>query len=398
MRVLVGIAVGVVLLQAQLQWQPVWQLPAAAGLPYSMEVDDRGALYVGTRNAFLCMSTDRGGSWTCKQTPAGVIYSMSVAPDAKVLVIAGRGAYVSYDTGNTWQQVIATPQVPSIGADWVRGIIVFSLLHAGGIVWCEDTVLNCRALFPGEGKHGWNAPVGVARGARPQEWLVGHWPSWVWRTRDDGNTWEWIHKDGYDDAVHTLVVTPRGTILFGTTINGVWRSTDDGATWQRLRTVPDSISQLLLLPGGTVCAATNRGVFCSRDEGETWDALVEGLRDTLAVVSIAVDSAGYLWAGTFRRWIYRTDRPVSVGMAAPLAPSVRVRARELELLGVPAGMLRVELYSILGRQVMAWEGRAEASVVRIPLVGLPAGVYGYWVSVDGRPWRGTVLLLPQELQ
>jgi len=220
----------------------------------------------------------------------------------------------------------------------------------------------------------------------------------VWRTRDDGNTWEWIHKDGYNDAVHTLVVTPRGTILFGTTINGVWRSTDDGATWQRLRTVPDSISQLLLLPGGTVCAATNRGVFCSRDEGETWDALVEGLRDTLAVVSIAVDSAGYLWAGTFRRWIYRTDRPVSVGMAAPLAPSVRVRARELELLGVPAGMLRVELYSILGRQVMAWEGRAEASVVRIPLVGLPAGVYGYWVSVDGRHWRGTVPLLPQELQ
>jgi hypothetical protein len=99
--------------------------------------------------------------------------------------------------------------------------------------------------------------------------------------------------------------------------------------------------------------------------------------------------------------VRRLSPVVSVGQAHAQALPVRFAAptgAELHLQNLPnlpAGMLRVELWDILGQPVLRWQGMPEGASYRVPLSAmLPAGAYLYRMSVEPAGVRrmGVVLL------
>jgi photosystem II stability/assembly factor-like uncharacterized protein len=138
---------------------------------------------------------------------------------------------------------------------------------------------------------------------------VGTEPSRLYRTADDGETWEdfpelpalpssstwsfpprpWTH--------HTRWITPHATnpeILYvGIELGGVMRSLDGGATWEDRKPGAYTDSHAIRVhPTATerVYEAAGQGVALSADEGATWTAVDEGM-DRHYAWGIAVDPA-----------------------------------------------------------------------------------------------------------
>jgi photosystem II stability/assembly factor-like uncharacterized protein len=121
------------------------------------------------------------------------------------------------------------------------------------------------------------------------------------------------------EALGALVVTPRGEIFGGDDVAGLWRSADDGATWQKIETLPaeTGILALAVEPGGAIwAAATTGGILRSHDGGRSW--VPAGLDDKW-VTALAVAGDGiYAGAIGFSGGVYRsTDEGRSWSLVVP---------------------------------------------------------------------------------
>jgi ligand-binding sensor domain-containing protein len=97
--------------------------------------------------------------------------------------------------------------------------------------------------------------------------------------------------------------------LFAAAEEGLFRTTDDGASWQRLGGALDGedVEAVLVGPDGKVYAGTFHGVFRSDDGGESWTSLAAGLPNT-DVRALAIHAAR-LWAGTAGNGVWSRELP-----------------------------------------------------------------------------------------
>ena len=88
-------------------------------------------------------------------------------------------------------------------------------------------------------------------------------------------------EDYCSPAINDLVVTPSGVLFAGTADAGVFRSTDDGASWQPVNTGlgDHHVHTLERHPSNPAIlfAGTDEGVYKSVDGGDTWQAINSGL-------------------------------------------------------------------------------------------------------------------------
>jgi hypothetical protein len=86
---------------------------------------------------------------------------------------------------------------------------------------------------------------------------------------------------------------------------GLWRSLDEGTTWQQCPGLPDEVVAIRTVPSrpGTVIAATAEGCRLSTDNGETWEDRSAGLGNARHVAAIEVkpDNPDILLAGAAPR-------------------------------------------------------------------------------------------------
>jgi|GEM_PF-3684798 len=104
---------------------------------------------------------------------------------------------------------------------------------------------------------------------------------------DNNNGGPRVAAKDVGDAVHGLVVTPKGTVFAGTIPAGVWRSKDAGETWEdaaEFATVPGHenwsapwgvplVSAMSTHPKDAktlYCGVEAGGLYRSRDGGKTW--------------------------------------------------------------------------------------------------------------------------------
>lgn len=138
--------------------------------------------------------------------------------------------------------------------------------------------VNCVALDPTD----------------PQRIYVGSPSGGLWRSNDDGESWEPLFDDLPTLGVSGIVIRPDdpNTILIATGDGngsdtysaGVLRSTDGGATWGTTgldwnTTQGRTTSHLIMHPNDPdllYCAASN-GLHRSGDGGDTWDLAVPGV-------------------------------------------------------------------------------------------------------------------------
>jgi photosystem II stability/assembly factor-like uncharacterized protein len=139
---------------------------------------------------------------------------------------------------------------------------------------------------------------------------VASYPYGIFRTTNDGATWEAMNTGLPVDVVDELEfiyaesVGSNGDFLFAGTASGIYRSADDGATWTLANgplTANNSVyankwfksgNTMLAIFAGTI--ANGGGIFATSNNGNTWIQGANGLSTNMTVYQIAsIDGALY---------------------------------------------------------------------------------------------------------
>lgn len=209
-------------------------------------------LYAGTVGQGVWRSEDGGGTFARASNGMFMeaeVRALAAHPDDPKTLYAGTdaGVYRTTNGGNSWDR-LNTPF--DAGAGWQSGVVVWSLL-----------------ISP----------------HKPETLLVGVCPPALYRSEDGGATWKNLDAPFTRECppirysrVTCLLTDPAdpNTLWAGVEIDGIWRSADNGSSWEQLGEGLSSqdIHALALVPGSPrrLFACTNNDLNLSTDEGRTW--------------------------------------------------------------------------------------------------------------------------------
>jgi photosystem II stability/assembly factor-like uncharacterized protein len=133
---------------------------------------------------------------------------------------------------------------------------------------------------------------------------------YIFKTRDEGKTWENISQGMTHSRVISLAVDPLlpANVYAGTKGDAVFKSFSGGQQWRSMSTglggvtITSVVHELKFVPGSSehLFAATSMGVFETENGGENWIKRMEGMIEVLMVVSVDIDpnQPQTLFAGT----------------------------------------------------------------------------------------------------
>jgi photosystem II stability/assembly factor-like uncharacterized protein len=157
---------------------------------------------------------------------------------------------------------------------------------------------------------------------------------YIYKTRDGGNTWENLSRGMSHSRVISMTIDPLypATVYAGTKGDAVFKSYDGGQRWASQRaglddvTVSSVVNQFVFDPEDHdhLFVATTMGIFESRNGGESWKKRMDGMKEVLMVVTVAMDPVhtNILYAGTSGGVYKSVDRAarwqkVNNGLVAP---------------------------------------------------------------------------------
>ena len=133
---------------------------------------------------------------------------------------------------------------------------------------------------------------------------------YIYKTRDEGSTWEKITGGMSHSRVIAIAIDPTSpaVVYAGTKGDAVYKSYDGGQRWVGKNngledvTMTSVVNQIVFDPmnANHVFAATTMGIFESSDGGDTWKRRMEGMTEVLMVVTVAIDpvTPQIMYAGT----------------------------------------------------------------------------------------------------
>lgn len=133
---------------------------------------------------------------------------------------------------------------------------------------------------------------------------------YIYKSRDGGATWENLSRGMSHSRVIALAVDPLypATVYAGTKGDAVYKSYDGGQRWVSLRaglddiTISSVVNQFVFNPMDNthLFVATTMGIFETRNSGETWQKRMDGMKEVLMVVTLALDPTrpAIMYAGT----------------------------------------------------------------------------------------------------
>lgn len=142
---------------------------------------------------------------------------------------------------------------------------------------------------------------------------------YIFKSRDEGQTWEAVSKGMTHSRVIALAVDPllSANVYAGTKGDAVFKSFSGGQQWQSMGTglggvtITSVVHELKFVPGSSqhLFAATSMGVFETENGGTNWIKRMEGMTEVLMVVSVDVDpkQPQTLFAGTSGGMYRSTD-------------------------------------------------------------------------------------------
>jgi photosystem II stability/assembly factor-like uncharacterized protein len=250
-------------------------------------------IYAGTDRG-LYRSDDGGGRWGLLDTPmtGSMVWSMAIDPVDAGVMFAGTGTpskpaiHRTTDGRKSWQQlpVEIAEECPNVGIPRPTGI----------------------AIDPVDHRHVW----------------VGLEVDGVRHSADGGETWERINGQIPNPDVHDMLVVAGPPKAVFTVVNDdVWRSVDDGKTWQAARAreafpwhYPRSIAvrpddpRTVFLTLGDSTPGRVGTIMRSRDAGATWQNLpLPQPNSAIWTVTIPAAQPNLVFAASRYGYLYRSD-------------------------------------------------------------------------------------------
>jgi photosystem II stability/assembly factor-like uncharacterized protein len=306
----------------------------------AIAINSSGHIFAGTATGGVYRSTDNGASWMQRNVGLASMYiaSFAINSDSEIFTSAGATVYHSTDNGDTWA---LTGGYPSKTLAINNGSDIFSGGPAGvlrstndGISWgVVNSGLTCLYintlaidssdyLFAGTDSGGifrstdnGNSWVPVNNGltlkriqaftVTPSGNIFAGTCGGVFRSTDSGSNWVEVDNGFKSAEIRGLAVNAISHIFAGIRGGGVLRSTDNGISWLRVSNgVNPFVHTLAMTPSGYVYAGTDSGVYVSSNNGNNWSPVDNGLTN-LEVYSLAYNSSGDMFAGTFGDGVFR---------------------------------------------------------------------------------------------
>lgn len=220
------------------------------------------AIYMGAFAVFR--TTNKGELWKELPSNGGLEYdyinSIVIGDDSDIYVGAGNGFFISKNLGTNWTKSIAGMADTSVNT---------LIINSTGVIYAGT---NEEGLF---------------------------------KSSDRGLSWVKAGIGLRTLQVDCLVISPKGFLLAGT-YNGVFKSTDDGENW--FATDIKSWTNTLTIDriGYIYAGMVGRGIFRSSNDGSTWESFNSGIQNNWSVVSMAVDSSGFIYASINKEGLYRS--------------------------------------------------------------------------------------------
>ncbi|MBN1809472.1 MAG: hypothetical protein JW909_10435 [Planctomycetes bacterium] len=246
----------------------------------------------------VCISTDSGDSWKpCgKGLPVAPVCSIVLDPKSPkgarrlYAAVFGHGVYRTEDDGQTWKQIGSGLGHPS------NTRIYKIVLHKDGTLYALITARRVNRVYYKEG--------------------MG-----LYRSRDDGETWECITSDAPIYWPKDFEVHPEDSnvIFLGAAATGepespggLYRTKDGGATWHQVASKgrqhfgayfhpkkPDWV-YLTMCEGSVECS-----LWLSKDGGDTWLPMNTFPFSNTQRVTVDPDDANTIYVTTFGGSVYK---------------------------------------------------------------------------------------------
>lgn len=218
------------------------------------------------------------GVWTSGGPEGGTIYDLAVHPSQPDTIFLGAltGIYKSTDTGATW-----IPLNPAPYSAILRSLRVSP--HDSQLLMVSS---DSQLLRSTDGGDNWTpldgglplptsfSDIAFDPVVPGRVWAVA-WPTAVWQSLDNGDTWTALAGTGLPQAPYNIKADPHvAGRLLGTVGTDLYRSTDGGASWTPATGLPGTyqLREAFTFTGtpGTVLVGSGREVYRSVDAGASF--------------------------------------------------------------------------------------------------------------------------------
>ncbi|OQY26386.1 MAG: hypothetical protein B6244_13800, partial [Candidatus Cloacimonetes bacterium 4572_55] len=283
---------------------------------------DSDALYAGGLSGTF-RSSDLGGSWEFinQNQPWLETTVLAANPLNSSTVYQGGSAYtdgchfkISYDGGNSWSamedglNMSLRPDILAISPQDTTSIYL-AIGSGSQQLYRLDAEQNWEQLPQPDADRYYSMIIDPGD---PDRLLAGEfYDGQVYYSSDGAQTWQ-VFDIHPGERTLTAIDPTDSNILYALGSLAMYRSRDQGETWDVI--TPDVPSDhpfgLVVHPLFTnriFCAYRNYGLFWSNDYGDTWQPLNEGL-DTWLIRTLFIEQdSNTLFAGTYYDGIYRLD-------------------------------------------------------------------------------------------
>lgn len=253
----------------------------------------------------ILRSADNGRTWTNVLKDSGGIQALAEVAPGRVLggtlgALRGPnmqlGLFQSHDDGKNWTRISTCTDGTDLSD--VRSIVPISehtlIAGGGGGVFRSDDYgktwgrMN-RGLVEGSGSNIQSLTVN------------GHGTIFA-ATYDGILQWdkagEWTARGLKGISLNALAISLKGTLLVGSGGNGIYRSTNDGATWEQVSVVPGRVwvtNMAADSKGYLYAGIAEHGIYRSEDDGISWNRMhLAGVK--MQVYALATDVHGEVYA------------------------------------------------------------------------------------------------------
>ena len=354
-----------------------------------LSVSQNNNVYCGTMYNGVFRSTNNGMAWSKIWDGRSSEYISLVfqAPNGNIYAGIDSGLYRSTNNGVNWSRVSYLQNINSyyinsnghifLGAAGIMYSGIFRSTDNGNsfsMVWFNNYVYSLTGNSSG------TIFAGTSGG--------------IYRSNDNGNNW--VNIFNVYDQVYSILIVPYGYMYAGTHNSGLFRSTDYGYSWVCIWSGFEDNHSLVQNQNGDIFAfVTYHGIYRSLNYGYNWHQYSAGIFNPM-LLSLAINSNGYLYAGTIGAGVYKTinstigikpisnEIPESFSLSQnypnPFNPQTKIK------FGLPEqSFVKLVLFDVLGRKIgvlVNEELKAGEYEVTWDATTLSSGIYFYRLETN----------------